>query len=155
MAPITTSKQIAAPVELVFDVLSNIPEAADTVSAITQIEMLSSGDMGVGTRWKETRVIFGKESTEEMGFTEFERPHRYVVEADSCGCHYRTEFTFQSQPDSTIVTMVLTSKPQTIFAKLMSPLGFFMKGMMVKCLEQDLEDAKQACEAKVNAAATG
>lgn len=150
MSTATVTQKIDAPVEQVFDVLSDIPNAAATVTAIEKIEMLSEGPVKVGTRWKETRVLFGKASTEEMWFTEFNRPNHYAVEAESCGSHFRTDFRFESQGEGTLVTLQMTTKPISLFAKLMSPLGFLMKGMMIKCFEKDLHDCKAACEENGN-----
>ena len=154
MAPIKISQQVDAPVDVVFDVFSNIPDASETIAGINKIEMLTDGPVGVGTRWKETRTMLGKECTEEMGFSEFERPNRYVVEAESCGCHFATEFSFREQGGGTQVTMEMASRPLTLMAKLMTPIGFLMKGTMVKCMKQDIADCKQAAEAK-SAAASG
>ena len=148
MASIKVAQQIDAPLERVFDVVSDIPEAANTVTAITKIEMLSEGPVGIGTRWRETRTLFGRDATEEMEFTEFERPCRYVVEAESCGCHYRTEYLFHAQGDGTCVSMEMQTRPLTFFARGMSLIGFLMKGVMVKCFEADLKDCKRLCEAK-------
>ena len=41
--------------------------------------------------------MFGKEAVEEMEMTEFVPDERYVVEADSCGAHFRTEIRFEDQ----------------------------------------------------------
>ena len=152
MASITVTKEINAPIAHVFSVLSNIPEAEKTISGITKIEMLTDGPVGVGTRWKETRVMFGKEAAEEMEITEFNPNRNYVVEAESCGAHFRTDLRFHDKGSGTLVEMEISTQPVTFMAKLMSPLGYFMKDMMVKCLEKDLEDSKRACERRMETA---
>ena len=140
------STHIKAPKELVFEAFADIPNGAEMIESIIKIEMLTDGKVGAGTRWKETRRMFGKEHTEEMGFTVFETPNRYVVEADSGGSHFRTEFQFKEEDDGTGVTLELTSTPTTFMAKLMRPLCFFTNGIMSKMMNADLEDCKKYCE---------
>lgn len=61
---VEASCQIKAPREQVFAAFTDLPNLADKVTAITEIEMLTSGPVGVGTKFKETRIMFGKESSE-------------------------------------------------------------------------------------------
>ena len=148
MGSVVVEGQINARVEQVFAVMSDIPNAANMISGITKIEMLTEGAVGVGTRWKETRLMFGKEATEEMGITEFIPNHSYVVESDSCGARYRTEIRFFAAAGGTKVRMDFGAKPQTLFAKVMQPLSWMMRGAILKCLEKDLADVKTICEAQ-------
>jgi uncharacterized membrane protein len=146
MALIEVARTIDAPVQRVFHFFSDIPSAARNLSSITKIEMLSDGPIGVDTRWKETRILFGREVTEKMKITEFVENSHYTVEANSCGAHYRTEIRFRPVDRMTEVTMQLQIKPVSVAAKLMSPLTFLMRGTMVKFLDQDMEEMKQLCE---------
>jgi hypothetical protein len=91
--------------------------------------------------------MFGKAATEEMEFTAFEPNRRYVVEAESCGCHYRSEFRFERAGGGTRVTVDFGGEPLTFVAKLMSCLlGWMMMGSVQKCLRQNLDDLKAAAE---------
>ena len=60
-----TQQSTAAP-EAAWRVLTNIAGAAETLSGVTAVEMLTPGPYAVGTRWRETRRMFGKEETQEM-----------------------------------------------------------------------------------------
>ncbi|MHC4991802.1 MAG: SRPBCC family protein [Planctomycetota bacterium] len=146
MAVIKVSKHIDAPVPEVFRVMSDVPHWADHVSGITMMEMLTEGEIGVGTRFRETRKMFGKEHTEEMEITEFEPCHSYAVECESCGCHYRT--TVEVRPDGTgsRVDMEMRTRPIGFMAKMMSPLGVLMKGSVRKCFQSDLDDVCRVVE---------
>ncbi len=143
---ILIEQEIKAPVEHVFQRLTDLDKWSETVSGIESVEKLTDGPVGVGTRFKETRVMFGKSCTEEMEFAEFRPNSMYAIEAHSCGCLYRTEIHCESSGASTKVRMEMNSKPLTLMAKLMSPMGWMMSGMMKKCLAQDLVDIKQAIE---------
>lgn len=146
---LTIVKRIAAPVEHVFDVFTAFERAADNVSGIKSLQVLTDGPVGVGTRFRETRTMFGRDSTEEMEITRFEAGRCYAVEAESCGAHFRTLFTFTPGGSVTEVRCDLSTRPLTLFARVMSPLGVLFAGTMKKCFESDLDDLKRVCEGGV------
>ncbi len=109
--------------------------------------MLSEGSFRIGTRWLETRVIMKKEATEEMWVTAVHPPRSYQVEAESHGTHYHTLFEFEPVGDGTRVTWTFKGTPLTFGAKLMSVIfAPLFKGMMKKCMLDDLEALRAACE---------
>lgn len=147
---ISESRTINAPRERAFAIFSDIPNAPSRIPEITKVEMLTEGPVGVGTKWRETRVVFGKEHAETMEITEFRAPEFYAAGANSCGSVYRATFEFRSiSPESTEVTFTFGAQPQTIMARIMSAvMGPMMKGMMRKCLAADLASLARASEAK-------
>ncbi|QDT63685.1 SRPBCC family protein [Calycomorphotria hydatis] len=138
--------RIKAPREIAFAVLSDFEHCSEWIEGIERVEMLTDGPVGVGTRWRETRVMFGKEATEVMEVTTFEPSDRYVVECESCGSLYRSVFTFAEDGDGTKLTLTIETKSLTLMAKLMSPLGYFMMGTMKKLIEADITQAGQEAE---------
>jgi uncharacterized protein YndB with AHSA1/START domain len=143
MSPIIVTRTIPAPPEQVFGLFTDLDAAPERLSQIDAIERLTDGPVGVGTRWKETRTMFGRQATEEMEITEFAPPRAYAVEAESCGTRFRTDFRFSPETQGTRVEMQFVATPVSLFAHIMSPLSGLMKGMLVKCLEQDLDDLAQ------------
>ena len=108
--------------------------------------MLTGPEVAVGTRWKETRLIFERKSTETMEITAFEPPLRYVVEADSCGAHLVSELRCEPDgDDATVLSMTMETTPTNFFAKLMKPLAKLAMGTTRKMLERDLDDIAFAC----------
>ena len=148
MASLTCRRRIAAPISRVFAVFTDFAGAADRISGIQSIEVLTDGPVGSGTRFRETRVMFGKEATEEMEITAFEPDTAYTVEADSQGCRFVTTFDFESVDGGTDVTMVFTGHAQSFFAKLMTPLTWLLAGTTRKLIEADLDDLKTYCESQ-------
>ena len=138
--------QVHAPVERVFEIFSNFRDAAGRIEGIERVEMLTEGAMRVGTRFKETRVIFGRESTEEMEITAFQPNQMYKVEADSCGAHFATVFQFQPNADGTLVRMEMHSRPTSLMARIMAPMAFLMAGSMKKMMVADIHQLKDHCE---------
>lgn len=152
MSTVTVRTKVAAPANVVFEVASDLAHAAEHISGIKKLELLTDGPIAVGTRFRETRVMFHKEATEEMQITRLEPGRTYTVECESCGAHYSSTFQVQPEGSGSEMEMRLEARPLTLFAKLMSPLGFLMAGMMKKCLEQDLDDVKRIAESRADTA---
>lgn len=151
MNRIEVSAVIAAPVERVFAVFSDLRTAAQRIKGIVNLEVLTVGPIGSGTKFRETRIMMGRKATETMTITEFKPPTGYTVEAHSCGCHYHTRFDFLPVAGGTQVNGVFSGKPETFLAKCML---FVMKPIMKKmenacrdALHGDLVDLKSAMEA--------
>ena len=146
---IRASKYIAAPIDVTFDVFSDITKAQERVNGITKVEMLSDVKQGVGTRWRETRIMFGREATEEMEISALQPNKSYEVVASSRGINYHSKYTFTEKDGGTLVEMVFSGEAQTLPAKLMIPLGYLFKNATIKALEADMNDLKAVAEAQV------
>lgn len=146
MSEMNLSIDIDADPETVFDVIADIERSPTYIEGIEKVEMLTEGSVGVGTRWRETRVMMKKEAVEEMEVTAFESPSHYSVHCDSCG--YVVEWTFRVEPSGggSKLTLVMTSTAQTLLAKLMAPLCWLTAGMMKKCVEADMRNIKDYIE---------
>lgn len=144
---ISETIHIQAPIEQVFDAFTDLQQAQNNLSGIKDLEVLEgSAQMEVGTKWKETRSMMGKDSTEVMWVSALEKHESYVVDAYSHGTKYRSVFTFASVSDGTLVEWEFEGLPQTIGAKIMSLSAWVFKGSLRKMLFKDLEDLKAAIE---------
>ena len=148
MAKLQISRQVNASPQRVFEVFTDFDHAAENISQIKKLEVLTPGSIGKGTRFKETRVMMGHEATETMEIVDYEPLKTYSVGCTSCGCSYLSRFDFVPENGGTRVDMSFEGKPLTFMAKLMSPLGWFMMGTMKKCMEGDVEDLQKVAEAK-------
>lgn len=148
----TISTHVDAPVEETFRVFSDFRRAPEQVEAIQKLEILTDGPIGEGTRFRETRRIFGREATEEMTITAFRPNESYTVEADSCGTHIAVTFRFEPADGGTCVTIESVMTPVSTVAKLFSPLSKLMSGPMIKCMTQDLEEMKAVAESAASPA---
>jgi len=148
---VTVERRVAAPAGRVWEALTDIEGSPRVISGIEHVEMLSEAPFGVGTRWRETRRVFGKEAIEEMYVTACEPPERYVVEADSRGVHYTSEFTLTPEEDDAGTTTVrLTLDSETEKKRLSGTMGKFLGGIgskaVAKSLFKDLEDVAVSVE---------
>lgn len=148
MQDVEVRRHVSAPVERVWALATDLEGAPRVVRGIEAVEVLTPGPFGVGTRWRETRRVFGRSATEEMTVTAVE-PHRsYAVEASGPGVRYVSGFAFAaSAGGGTDVTATFAGRPTTALARVLgaltAPLG---RRTIGKALAQDLEDIATAAE---------
>jgi carbon monoxide dehydrogenase subunit G len=147
---VKTHVDVRAPRKVVWDVATDIANAAQTVKGIEKIEVLERPASGVvGLKWRETRKMFGKEATEVMWITRAQEPAFYETRAESHGAVYTTRIALDEAPGGTRLSMEFGAAPQTLGAKVMGAVfGALMKGNMRKAILKDLEDIKAAAEAR-------
>lgn len=144
----TLTTWIDAPVEQVFTQGIDVANHTRRIPGITKIEMLTPGPVAVGTRFKETRRMFGKDATEVFTVTALEPNHSYTLFTNSCGVAYEATHTFTAENGGTRLTLTMTGRSTTFLAWMMAPLGWMMQGMMKKLIQKDIEDLKAYCEAE-------
>jgi hypothetical protein len=131
----------------VFNVFTDLERAEERIDGINKIEILNPpAIMQVGTKWRETRVMFGKEATEDMWVSQLNKNKNYVVEAESHGTHYRSEYTFKEVDDGILVNMTFEGIPLSVMSKLMSFMFIFFAKSTKKLLEKDMNDLKNFIE---------
>ncbi len=140
------SKHIDADPRRTFEMISDFRTAPERIRAIKKLELLTDGPIRKGTRFRETRVMFGREATEEMEITDFVPGKSYTVGGESCGAAWSSALRCVPNAGGTDVQVEMTMKPVSLFAKIMSPLSFIFAGSMKKAIEQDLDDLKSALE---------
>lgn len=147
MPTISVSRVINAPIGTVFDRACDVHNWAEQIGAITKTEVHTEGPVGEGTRFTETRIMFGKEASETMTFADVDPPNGFKLLASSHGCDYVSTHTFEPVEGGTKLTLDFTGTPRTFGAKLMGVVFACMKGSMCKMLAKDMDDLARACEA--------
>ncbi len=143
MAQVTVQRHIAAPVDRVFQAVAHIENFAKAVPQISNVEFLTESHVGVGTRFRETRVMHGKEASTELEVTEYEPNDRVRLVADSHGTVWDTVFTVKPANGGTDLEMVMDAKAYKLLAKLMNPL---VCRMISKYVAADMDAVKAYCE---------
>jgi hypothetical protein len=147
MKPINVTQRFDAPASAVWSLISDIENPPQRIDGIRKIEMLTNGPVGRGTRFRETRVMFGREHSEEMTITEWSPPRSYVLECDSCGCHYRSQMSIRPDGNGSILEMTFEARGVSFLAKICGTLmGPIMAKQCRKALAKDLGDLKRAAE---------
>ena len=139
--------KISASKEKVWNVISNIENAADVFSDIKNIQIVDRPQNGlIGLRWKEIREFMGKDAEETMWITDAVINKFYTSEAKNSGCLYHSSLVLEECDEGVWVSKTFKSTPETFLAKILAPMMRLMQGTMRKCLARDLEDIKNYCE---------
>ena len=148
---ITVTHSTHAQPEDVWAVMTDIEGSADVLSGVKAVERLDGGSgFGEGLRWRETRVMMGREATEEMEITAVDLEARtYVAEAESSGTNYRSTLSVTRVDAGSVITMTFGADPDGAVQKLLAAtLGRLFAGATRKALQQDLADIAAAAEAR-------
>lgn len=148
MTTVTISNQIAAPVQHVFDLFTNVEQAAQHVSGIKAIEMLTPGPFGLRTRWRETREVLGRLDSADMEITAFDRLRTYTITHYKGAAKIDTVFLFEPSGEDTKVSIQFTLDSQGLPPGLLSPLGWMIAGKVRDVIGNDLTDLKQLAESQ-------
>lgn len=144
MSQTTISRSIEASVAEVFDTVAHIENFSKAVPHITNVEFLSDERRGVGTRFRETRVMRGREANTELEVTEYVENERIRLVADEGGSIWDTTFTVVASGTGSELTLVMDARPHTVMARIMNPIT---KGIIRKSIEGDMDAVRTFCEA--------
>jgi hypothetical protein len=143
MPKIEITRMIDAPVDKVFRTVSEINEFSKAIPHIIRTEILSDVKSGVGTHFRETRLMKGKEATTELEVTEYIENERVRIVSDTHGTLWDTIFTVKSVAGQTELIMTMHAKAYKLLPKLMNLL---IKGMVKTAIAQDMDAVKAFCE---------
>jgi uncharacterized protein YndB with AHSA1/START domain len=146
MATVKVSSQIAAPVEQVFKMFTDIEHGAKHVSSIKKIERLTAGGFSRGTRWRETREVLGHIDDADMEVTSFDVNRTYTITHHKAGVRIDAEFTFEPMAGGTKVSIEFGLGHGGLPPGLLSPLEWAMAGTVRDVLTHDLTDLKESIE---------
>jgi len=144
MSTTTTTRAIKAPLSSVFEIVAHIDNYAKAIPHITKVEVLSDHRSGLGTRFKETRLMGKREVTTELEVTEYEAPNLVRFVSESGGTTWDTIFSFSEQDGITTMAMQMDATAKHVLAKLFNLL---IKGMITQAIEADMDSVKSYCEA--------
>lgn len=139
-----TSRTISAPIDNVFQAISDINLYAQAIPHIVNVEILSEQKSGLGTRFRETRHMDKRQMVTELEITEYKVPHLVRFVSDEGGTVWDTVFTFEEHSGKTIMNMSMEAKPHKLLARLMN---LVIKGFVQKAIEADMDAVKEYCEA--------
>lgn len=91
-------QHIAAPPERVFEVLADPTRASAFLDNITQSTKLTAGPTGVGTVFRETRLVGGKESSADLLVTAHEPNTHLGISTEAEGI--TVEYHYRLTPDA-------------------------------------------------------
>ncbi|HBE69555.1 MAG TPA: hypothetical protein DDW52_15525 [Planctomycetaceae bacterium] len=142
---VRAERQVAATTEVVFACVSDVRNFAKAVPHITNIEYLSESQYGVGTRFRETRLMNGKEAATELEVTELDENRLVRIVSVAGGTEWDTVFTTTPRDGATQMTMHMAARPLNFVALFLVPL---ILPMVSTAVEADMDAIKAYCEAE-------
>lgn len=148
---VDVERRVEAPPEAVWSVLTDLEQAKERLSQVTDLHIITPGPYAVGTGWRETRRMMGSSSTQEMWVVENDPLRRTVTEAVEGGTRYRTELLLEPVDDgiATILRISFSartddpSRLQRLALRVMGPLGI---RLTERSLRTELDDIAAAAE---------
>ena len=143
MANVTVTRRIDAPADVVFRTVAHVEQLSQAVPGILRVEFLSEVKSGVGARFRETRMMMGREATTELEVTEYVENERVRIVSEAGGALWDTVFSVAADGGGTELKMVMDARPQTMSARMTVPL---ILGTVQKAVEEDMDAVKSFCE---------
>ncbi|WP_437836558.1 SRPBCC family protein [Sorangium sp. So ce1153] len=144
----TIEEQIDASPEEVFRLATDIDAFGDWMPNFVRAEKLTDGVVGKGAMWRETRKMFGKESTEQFEVTAAEPGKSLDLFIDgqkgtTGRGEYRFRYVFEPAGDGTLLKMDGEIAGMGWF---METLGRLFIGSFKKAVHGDLKALKSHLE---------
>jgi carbon monoxide dehydrogenase subunit G len=146
----TVSRDVAATPEAVWTVITDLDRSPEVLSGVQQVERLDDDrGFGIGTRWRETRTVFGREATEQMEVTAIDPGTSYTVTSVNGRTTYTSVLRVEALRDErTLLTMTFEARPTGIVTTLLgATLGRLFQPATRKMLDRDLADIAEAASA--------
>jgi uncharacterized protein YndB with AHSA1/START domain len=94
MSVVAVTGLVRAPVDRVWSVLTDLPARAEWLSTVYSVELLTPGDFGPGTVWREHRMMpDGDRATEEFRVEECAPIEHFVLSSPGTGADHRLTYT--------------------------------------------------------------
>mgnify|MGYP002624658998 FL=1 len=148
----TLTVHVAAPPSAVFDVVAHIENFSAAVPHIARVEFLTAARRGVGTRFRETRVMQGREATTELEVTEYAPPEPARIVAATHGTARDTPFSVAPREAGRDRTLEPEARARRLLPRLLNPL---ILPLIRKYVVADMEAVKRYCEERASGQPAG
>lgn len=147
---VQVSREIDAPAGRVWELITDLEGTSQLLSGVELVERLDDRDgFGIGTRWRETRTMFGKQATEEMEVTAVEPERSYTTVAHHGTTHYESILQVEPLDDGrSRLTMSFEGTSSSAVGRVLTAtVGRLFQGSSRKMIQRDLDDIAAAAEA--------
>jgi len=121
MAGFNLSEWISRSPKEVFDFIITSDNAPKVVQSVKSMVKLTEGPARLGTRYRETRLMNGREQHAELEVVAYEPNHGYAMKNVTGGIEIVYRYTFHPEADGTRVDLVCDVKAGGL-KKLMLPM---------------------------------
>lgn len=151
MKPTELSLMVDASLGTVFRAVSDLDHFSKAVPQIDRIEIVSDSTAGVGTRFRETRLVGGRETASELEVAELVENERVRYVSDTFGTRWTSTFTVAPAGDRTSLTMAIEGRPYRLLSRLATPL---MRFLTARGVAADMKGIKRYAEGLERSAAS-
>ena len=150
---VTVARRVEASPAAVWEVLTDLEVAAERLTQVVELEILTPGPYEVGTRWRETRRMLGRSETQEMTVVENDPERRTVTEAVDAGTRYRTEIGLAPLDGGRATQLSIrflawaTGDPGRLQRLALTVVGPLARTLSEKTLRTELDDIAAAAQA--------
>ncbi len=147
-------RRTAALIEVVWSTISAVGEYPGRVSSYVRVEYQTPERGGIGTKWRQTRSVFGREHAQVLNVVGWEPPVYLETKAKESGAEYTTIYRLTEADGSTEVSVRFeveaTSVIGAVFQRLM---GGRLMASTREAMERDLADLTAAAELRTDRSA--
>lgn len=143
MSKTTVRRTINAPADFVFRTVAEIDNYSKAIPHIINVEFLSDVRNGAGSRFRETRLMMGREASTILEVTEYVENERVRLVSDEGGTIWDSVFTVRPANGGTELMLVMDAAPYTFKSKILVPI---MKFVIRMGLVKDMNAVKEYCE---------
>ena len=143
MGQYRVTRTINAPVGRVFETVANIEGFSEAVPDIVGVEFLSEQRRGLGAKFKETRIMKGREVSSVLEVTEYIENERVRLVSDQGGTVWDSAFTLRPSGDQTLLELTMDARPYKLLARF---VNLMIKPVLTKALASDMDAVKAYCE---------
>ena len=140
--------EIARPIDAVWKIVGDPTSSTKWIKGVSRIEMVTPGPVRLGTRFRATRSVANRETTEEIAVTEFQPPNAFAVGAGvmNGGIELRIRYALTPSGSGTRVESLTRAEPKSFGSRII--FGVFWKAVT----ENDADNLRRL-KALVEAAA--
>ena len=137
MAKVENSIYIDASPERVWDMMNNLNRKTEYVHFVKEVFDISSGDVQIGTKYRERAQFGPRVSVSEWTFSEFEAPSHQVQVSESG--EMRASFTGNLSPEGNGTRLVV--EMEVCLLPVFRPLGWFIEKVFAqRKMESDIAE---------------
>ena len=108
MPEIEVRQRFAMPIERTWARLVAVDRYPEWVRSYEEVEFEGEQREGVGTRWRQQRIVFGRSHAQVMQVTHWEAPRELVLVAREAGGRYETRYYLDAVEGGTEVVVTFS-----------------------------------------------
>ncbi|MFE8697792.1 SRPBCC family protein [Cytobacillus sp. FJAT-53684] len=122
MADFRSSVIIHKPVNEVFRYMAGMENVQEIMPIVAEMEKLTDGEIGKGTKFKETRMVRGNKVYADVEYVEFNQDQSFTSRSNSNGLIVEYKYVFHEIEEGTQVELEAFVKTSGLRMKLTRPM---------------------------------